>query len=196
MSPGTPSSIDSTATTEVLTANIDETLVRLDDLLSKTFSRSFSRSSRRTRQENTSNNDLESQSHQPANDSIATGAMLDVDLDTSTNKSNLASPRTLWLASNNTSSPLRKESAIDAVEEVNDPSSSICTDGSDRIIPYVGDINESLVVEPTDVSMNTSLIEDLKSIDKGTIIDGNDHEGSNDVTNDKMGSEVTGNGNK
>ena len=197
LSPGTPSSIDSTATTEVLTANIDETLVRLDDLLSKTFSRSFSRSSRRTRQENTSNNDLESQSHQPADDSIATGAMLDVDLDTSTNKSNLASPRTLWLASNNTSSPLREESAIDTVEEVNDPSSSICTDGSDRMIPYVGDINESLVVEPTDVSMNTSLIEDLKSPVEGTIIDGNDDDdGNDDVTNDKMGSEVTGNGNK
>ena len=65
------------------------------------------------------------------------------------------------------------------------------------MIPYVGDINESLVVEPTDVSMNTSLIEDLKSPVEGTIIDGNDDDdGNDDVTNDKMGSEVTGNGNK
>jgi PKD repeat protein len=196
LSPGTPCSMDSSATTEVLTANIDETLVRLDDLLSKTFSRSFSRSSRRSRQENTSNNDLESQSHQPADDSIATGAMLDVDLNTSTNQSNLAPPRALWLASNNTSSPLREESAIETVEEVNDPSSSIYTDGSDRMIPYVGDINESLVVEPPDVSMNTSLIEDLKSPVEGTIIDGNDDDGNDGVTNDKMGSKVTGNGNK
>lgn len=197
-SPGTPGSMDSSATTEVLTANIDETLVRLDDLLSKTFSRSFSRSNRRSRQENnninnnSSNNDLESQSHQPADDSIATGAMLEVDLDTSTNQSNLAPPRALWLASNNTSSPLGEESAIDTVEEVNDPSSSICSDGSGRMIPYLGDINESLVVESPDVSMNTSLIvEDLISPVEGTIIDGNGGDGS-----DKMGSEVAENGDK
>jgi len=160
-----PASTDSSFSTEFLTASIDETLLRLDDLLSKTFSRQFSRSSRRL-QENNNINDLESQqSHQPADDSIIETELSEVDSDTSVDQSTFAP---LWIASKNTS-PLRETSAGNTVE---------------LNIPYLKGIHESKDEhESSEVSIICSQInEDLTTTSiEDTVIDGNDE---NYVTHD------------
>ena len=112
--PGTPDTFESSTSTEMLTASIDENLVRLEGLLSNTFSKRMSRSNKRSQDDsNHSDSNINTKTKSTPEDYTET-RLIENDLESSADQSDLAP---LWGVSNQgiNRSPLREKNSSDTV---------------------------------------------------------------------------------